>query len=133
MITPSGDVATAAAVAVCGLLAALAVFQSALIAGAPLGRLAWGGADRVLPRHKRIGSAVSIALYVAFALIVLRRADLLPVLPDGFAAIAVWVLAAYFLVGVAMNAASRSKPERWTMSPLCLVRAVLTVLVALGG
>jgi len=31
-----------------------------------------------------------------------------------------------------LNAASRSRPERWTMAPLCAVLAGLTVLVALS-
>ena len=122
-----------AAVAFCVLLAGLAAFQVALVAGAPLGHLAWGGRDRVLPRGKRIGSVVSLVLYLAFALIVLRRADLVALLPGAFAAVAVWVLAAYFVLGVALNGASRSRPERWTMVPLSLALAVLTLLVALGG
>jgi len=129
----SEGVVAVSAVLFCVLMAGLAVFQSALLAGAPLGHLAWGGQDRVLPRGKRVGSAVSIMLYAVFALIVLREADLVPVLPEGFAAIAVWVLAAYFLLGIAMNAASRSRPERRMMTPLCAALAVLTVLVALGG
>ncbi len=123
----------AAAVAFCVLLAGLALFQVALIAGAPLGHLAWGGRDRVLPRGKRIGSVVSLVLYAAFALIVLRRADLVALLPGSFAAVAVWVLAAYFLLGIGMNAASRSRAERRTMVPLSLALALLTLVVALGG
>jgi hypothetical protein len=133
VIALSADgVAATSAVVVCVLLGGLAAFQVALLAGAPLGHFAWGGQDRVLPRGKRVGSAVSIALYAVFAVLVLRRAGLVAVLPEGFAAVACWVLAAYFLLGVLMNAASRSKPERWTMAPLCLLLAGLTVLVAAG-
>ena len=51
-----------AAVVASVLLAGLAVFQVALIAGAPLARFAWGGQHRVLPTRLRIGSAVSVAL-----------------------------------------------------------------------
>jgi len=123
----------AAALAFCALMAALAVFQVALIAGAPLGRFAWGGQDRVLPRAKRIGSAVSVLLYVLFAFIVLERADVIQVLSDSWLpAIGTWVLFGYFLLGVVMNALSRSKLERWTMAPLSLVLAVLTLVVALS-
>lgn len=57
LLTP-GAVAVAA-IAFCVLMLALAVFQSALIAGAPIGQYAWGGRDRVLPRTKRIGSVTS--------------------------------------------------------------------------
>jgi hypothetical protein len=51
----------------CALLAALAVFQDSLIAGAPFGHLAWGGQHRILPAKLKTGSAVSIALYTLFA------------------------------------------------------------------
>jgi hypothetical protein len=133
MIPVEGGVVQAAALAFCALLAGLAVFQAALIAGAPLGHLAWGGRDRVLPRGKRIGSVVSIALYLVFALIVLSRAELVTTFPGAFAAVAAWVLVAYFLLGVALNAASNSRPERRTMVPLSLALTVLTLVVALGG
>lgn len=123
---------TIAAVLFCGILAALAVFQLALIAGAPLGRFAWGGQDEVLPRGKRIGSVTSIFLYVVFALIALQRANLYAVLPgaDAFVVVAMWVLTAYFTLGIVLNGISRSRPERWTMAPICLVLAALALLLA---
>lgn len=44
----------------------------------------------------------------------------------------IWVLAAYFVLGIVMNAMSRSVPERATMTPVCAVLAAACVLVALG-
>jgi hypothetical protein len=123
----------AAALAFCALMAGLTIFQVALIAGAPLGRFAWGGQDRVLPRGKRIGSVVSVVLYGVFAFMVLERGHVIRVLPDSWIPVTgIWVLFAYFLLGVVMNALSRSVPERWTMAPLSLVLAVLTLVVALS-
>lgn len=81
------------------ILAALAAFQAALVAGAPLGRLAWGGQHVVLPRNLRIGSAISIALYAFFAVLMLQAAGAVAVLPGGFAGIAIRVLAGYFAFG----------------------------------
>ncbi|MGK5113859.1 MULTISPECIES: hypothetical protein [unclassified Geodermatophilus] len=113
------------------LLAGLAVFQLLLIAGAPLGRFAWGGRTSVLPTGLRIGSAVSIALYAVFALVVLQTGGISGVLPGGLAGVAIWALAAYFAVGVAMNAASRSRPERLVMTPVALALAVVCLVLAL--
>ena len=45
---------------------------------------------------------------------------------------ATWVGVGYFVVGVAMNLASRSRPERALMSPLCAVLGALTAVVAVG-
>lgn len=129
----SGAVVTGAAAVFCVLMVGLIVFQGALIAGAPLGHFAWGGQDRVLPIRKRLGSATSIGLYLVFAVLVLQRAGLADVIPwPGFVSVATWVLAGYFLLGIVLNAASRSRPERLTMAPLCAVLTGLTVLVALS-
>ena len=51
-----------AAIVATVILGLLAVFQLALVAGAPLGHLAWGGRSRVLPTRLRIGSVVSIVI-----------------------------------------------------------------------
>lgn len=123
---------TVAAIAACTILAALAVFQFLLILGVPIGHFAWGGQHRVLPTRLRIGSAVAIVLYALFALMILDRAGLTAVLPDAVVAVGIWVLVGYLALGVIMNAISRSKPERYTMTPVTLVLGVLCLLVALG-
>jgi hypothetical protein len=120
-----------AAVLGCVLLGALAVFQALLVAGQPLGRFAWGGQHEVLPTGLRVGSAVSIALYAAFAVLMLSAADALDVLPTGFVEVAIWVLTGYFTLGIAMNAISRSRPERLVMTPVVLVLAVVCLVLAL--
>jgi hypothetical protein len=122
-----------AALAACVVLAGLAVFQAALIAGAPLGRLAWGGQHDVLPARLRIGSAVSIVLYTLFGYAALGRAGTVPPLGgESAAAVIIWVLTGYFALGVVMNAISRSKPERLVMTPVALVLAVLYLVLALS-
>ncbi|MFU8945346.1 hypothetical protein ACLRGF_01300 [Mycetocola zhadangensis] len=114
------------------ILGALAVFQLALIAGAPIGRFAWGGQHRVLPSKLRIGSAVSIVLYAVFAVIILQRAELISGIPDALSRVGIWILTVYFVLGIVMNGISRSKPERTLMTPVCLVLAVFCLLVAVS-
>ena len=114
------------------LLGALAVLQVLLAAGAPWGRLAWGGQHVVLPRRLRIGSATSVVLYVAIALVLLQRADAVSVLPHGLVGVLIWVLTGYFALGVVMNAVSRSRPERLVMTPVALALAGSCLLLALG-
>ncbi|MFB8386888.1 hypothetical protein ACFC3F_07090 [Microbacterium sp. NPDC055910] len=113
-------------------LAVLAVLQIALILGAPIGRFAWGGQHEVLPARLRIGSAVSILVYALIALIAWDRVGAIDVFPAPFSEIAMWVIFVYFVLGIAVNAISRSKPERYTMAPLSLVLAVLSFLIAMG-
>ena len=120
---------TAAVVALV-LLAALAVFQGLLVAGLPLGRFAWGGQNEVLPAGLRIGSAVSIALYAVFAVLILHAAGRMTFLPDGVVSVAMWVLAGFFVLGIAMNAISRSRSERLVMTPVVALLAACCLAVA---
>lgn len=43
-----------------------------------------------------------------------------------------WVVFAYFVLGIALNAISRSRPERYTMVPLTIVLSVLSFFIAMG-
>jgi hypothetical protein len=114
------------------VLALLAVFQVALALGAPLGRFAWGGQHRVLPVGLRVGSAVSVLIYALIATIAWDRVRAIDVFPDEVTTVAAWVVFAYFVLGILMNAISRSVPERVTMVPVTLVLAVLSFLIAMG-
>jgi hypothetical protein len=124
--------ASIAAILATVILVGVALFQAALAAGKPLGRLAWGGQHRILPISLRVGSALSIVVYIAIAVLLLDRADLISVLEDDTAQIAAWVIVALFIVGIGMNAASRSKPERYLMTPIVAVLAALSIVVAAG-
>ncbi|WP_349627041.1 hypothetical protein [Leifsonia sp. C5G2] len=125
-------VASAALLLLCVLLAALALFQLALVAGAPWGRLAWGGADRVLPARRRVASAVAIVLYALFAAVFLAVAGMIASgLPDVVVRVLAWVIVAYLALGTVMNALSRSRPERYAMAPLSGLLALLGTAVIL--
>lgn len=123
-----------AAISIAVILSGLTLFQLALIAGAPLGNFAWGGADRVLPPSKKIGSIASIAMYFVIALAMLERAALITIVnqPEIIHIIA-WIIAIYFSIGVLLNGLSTSKPERLTMTPIAFLLAALSFMVILGG
>lgn len=124
--------AQTAAVIVCLLLGALAIFQAGLALGAPWGRLAWGGQHERLPTRLRVASAVSILLYALFAAVVLDRADVVDVLPDVVSRAGTWALTAYFGLGVGLNGISRSRPEALTMAPVCLILCISCLVLALS-
>jgi hypothetical protein len=121
-----------AAVLACALLAGLAVFQVLLVAGAPLGRFAWGGQHEVLPTGLRIGSVVSVVLYALFAAVVLQAAGRISLVADGLVGVAIWVLTGYFFLGIVLNGISRSRPERLVMTPVVLTLSICCLLIALG-
>ncbi|MFJ6680111.1 hypothetical protein ACIQLK_13435 [Microbacterium sp. NPDC091382] len=120
------------ALALTVVLALLAFFQIVLVLGAPLGRFAWGGQHRVLPARFRIGSLVSVLVYALIAVLAWDRVRAIDIVPGVVAQISMWIVFAYFVLGILMNAISRSKPERNTMVPVTIVLAVLAFLIAMG-
>lgn len=121
------------AVAFVAVLALLVLFQLALAFGAPWGRFAWGGQHPgTLPAGYRIASAFSLLVYGFIAAIALDRAGILDLFPEGFSRAGSWVVFGYLVLGVAMNVISRSRPERYAMTPVALVLATLALLIALG-
>ncbi|MGK2886397.1 MAG: hypothetical protein ACSLE8_16765 [Rhodococcus sp. (in: high G+C Gram-positive bacteria)] len=117
----------------CFILACLAIFQLALVLGAPLGKYAWGGSREILSTKLRIGSVVSIFLYLVFSAIVLDKSGAASIFSnDKLVDAGVWTVTVYLFIGVVMNGISRSKYERAVMTPLALVLAVLFLLVALS-
>lgn len=113
------------------LILSILLFQIALVLGAPLGHLAWGGQHKVLPRNLRIGSAISIVVLATFAAFIASKASLWELITNETVVnTGLWVIFAYFVVGVFMNSISRSKPERYTMAPLSGILAVCVFMVA---
>ena len=124
------DMAAAIALGVIGLLA---VFQVALACGAPLGHFAWGGKSRVLPAKLRIGSIAAIATYGIFAVFVLSKTGWAVVIENQLVLqIGLWAITAYLALMIVANAASRSKYERYTMTPIAAVLAICFLVVAIG-
>jgi hypothetical protein len=83
----------------------------------------------VLPRRLRIASAASVVLYAGFAAVLLSRAGIMPGGDSLVIRVLTWVLFAYFAVGIVMNAISRSRAERLTMTPVCVVLAAATLVI----
>lgn len=122
-----------AAALLTAVLALLTLFQLALAFGAPLGRFAWGGRHRVLPGRLRVGSAVSVLVYAFIALIAWDRVGALDVLAAPLSEVAMWVVFGYLVLGIAMNAISRSPQERCVMVPTSVALAALSFLIAVGA
>ncbi len=114
------------------ILIGLMVFQFMLILGRPLGHYAWGGQHKVLPTKLRVGSVVAILIYILSIVILLDESGVTSVISNSFLnQYGIWVLCIYFLIGVPLNALSRSKPERNVMTPVVATLCALTFIVAL--
>jgi hypothetical protein len=121
------------ALVACGLIACLAVLQVALLAGAPLGRFAWGGAEDVLPPRLRARSAAAIVVYALFVLVILQAVGIVALLNSLVGDVAIYVVAACFFVGFVFSALSRSAAERALMTPVSIALAALCLFVGVTG
>ncbi|OGL22148.1 hypothetical protein A2707_02285 [Candidatus Saccharibacteria bacterium RIFCSPHIGHO2_01_FULL_45_15] len=122
-------------IAIIGLLIllGLAVFQAMLIFGRPLGDYAWGGQDRILPKKLRIASVFSIALYILFATFLANAAGIVNIIGnESILRVGMWVFTSYFMLGILLNAISRSKKERELMTPIASALALIFLITTLA-
>ena len=112
----------------------VAIFQIALVAGAPLGEYTMGGQHPgKLPGQFRVTAAVSAIIMVAQSGHYLAQAGILnPALSPGQNAIVNWFWFGFAVLGLIVNSISRSKKERNLWVPVLLVSAFCTLIVALN-
>jgi hypothetical protein len=111
----------------------IGLFQVALALGAPLGRAAWGGANRVIPPQLRRASAVAAVVWLLAAVVILARAGVLSLpLPEVVVVVGAWALVVLSVLGALVNLASSSPWERFGWAPYAATMAVLSAVVALS-
>jgi hypothetical protein len=111
----------------------VAVFQLALIFGAPWGEYTLGGRyPGKLPANIRIAAVVQIFILVFFAVIVMARSGLAFSGIDNLGRIGIWFVVAFFVLGTVMNLSSPSKKEKMVMGPLNVTALASTTIIALA-
>lgn len=116
------------------ILVGIAVFQVALIAGAPLGEYAWGGMHKILPAKLRVSSCISLVIYAVISVYLLVYTRLITIgLSPFWAGSGMWLLVAFFSIGILMNGISRSKKERLVMTPIVIILTVCCSALAFLG
>ncbi|MBP6186277.1 MAG: hypothetical protein KA421_00785 [Rhodoluna sp.] len=112
----------------------VAMFQLALVLGAPMGEYAFGGQHPgKLPKQFRITSAFSFVFLLAVGGHYLAQAGVFtPLFPGAINTVANWCLVGFNVVGLVMNSISRSKKERQMWVPVLLLSVVLSIIVAFG-
>ena len=114
------------------LIVIIAIMTILVACGLPLGEFTMGGQHRILPKKYRIFAIISFIVQL-FAIIIILQAG-------GF--ISLWFsikvtkyicifFATYLSVNVIMNLLSKSKKEKYIMTPLSLIVAVCFWVTAL--
>ena len=104
------------------LFGIIAIMTVLVACGLPLGEFTMGGQHKILPKKLRVAAVTSVALQI-FAMIIILQAG-------GF--ISLWLsfkvtkyicffFAAYLSLNTIMNMISKSRKEKYVMTPLSLI------------
>ena len=103
-----------------------------IICGLPLGELTMGGQYKVFPPKLRIVLVIQLILQVFFVLIILQMGEIIPLLFSyNVTKIIGIVMAIYLSLNTVMNLISKSKKEKYIMTPLSFVTAICFWITAL--
>ena len=113
----------------------IAGFQTLLALGAPLGHLAWGGQhkNKKLPIKLRIASLFSIGIAVLGGITVLESARWTNIIESTkVTEVMLWLFVCLWALSTLGNAMSRSKPERYTGTPVAFLLFASCLILALS-
>ena len=107
------------------LFGVIATMTVLVACGLPLGEFTMGGQHKILPEKFRVAAVISVVIQI-FAMIIILQAG-------GF--ISLWLsfkvtkyicffFAAYLSLNTVMNMISKSRKEKYVMTPLSLIAAI---------
>ena len=107
------------------LFGIIAIMTVLVACGLPLGEFTMGGQHKILPNKLRVAAVISVAIQI-FAMIIILQAG-------GF--ISLWLsfkvtkyicffFAAYLSLNTIMNMISKSKKEKYVMTPFSLIAGI---------
>ena len=84
-----------------------------------------GGQHKILPKKFRLAAVVSVAIQIFAMIIILQAGGLLPLwLPFKVTKYICFFFAAYLSLNTIMNMISKSKKEKYVMTPISLIAAI---------
>ncbi len=113
------------------LLFSVAVFQVLLALGYPFGEFAMGGYHKVLPKKLRVVSVMNALILLFMGFVVLQHTNVVNGLELLSTNTVVWVITIFLGFNTITNLISRSKKERFMMTPLSGLIFLLCLFIAL--
>ena len=114
------------------LFSVVIVLSILIICGLPLGELTMGGQYKVFPPKLRFVLAVQLALQIFFVIIILQKGGIMPLwFSQKATKIISIVMAVYLSLNALMDFFSKSKKEKYIMTPLALACAICFWITAL--
>lgn len=93
--------------------------------GLPLGEFTMGGQYKILPKKFRIMAIVSVAVQLFAIIIILQAGGFIPLFFSfKITKYITFFFAAYLTLNTIMNLSSKSKKEKYVMTPLSFIAAI---------
>ncbi|PHV69945.1 hypothetical protein CS063_13255 [Sporanaerobium hydrogeniformans] len=114
------------------LFSIVIVLSVLIICGLPIGELTMGGQYKVYPPKLRIVLAIQLILQMFFVIIILQMGEFIPLwFSRNTTKIICLIMATYLSLNIIMNICSKSKKEKYIMTPLSFVTAICFWITAL--
>lgn len=108
-----------------GAFSIVIILSILILCGLPLGELTMGGQYKVFPQKLKIVLVTQLILQLFFVIILLQMGEFIPLwFSYNVTKIIGIVMAIYLSINTVMNLISKSKKEKYIMTPLSFVTAI---------
>lgn len=115
-----------------GVFSIVIVLSFLIVCGFPLGELTMGGRYKVFPKKLRIVLVMQLIIQIYFVVIILQMGGLIPFwFSENATKIICIIMAVYLSFNTIMNFISKSKKEKYIMTPLSAISAVCFYIITL--
>lgn len=115
-----------------GAFSIVIILSILIFCGLPLGELTMGGQYKVFPKKLKIVLVIQLILQLFFVIILLQMGEFIPLwFSYNVTKIIGIVMAIYLSINTVMNLISKSKKEKYIMTPLSFVTAICFWITAI--
>ena len=107
------------------LFGVIAIMTVLVACGLPLGEYTMGGQHKILPKKFRLAAVISVAIQIFAIIIILQAGGFIPLwLSFKVTKYICFFFAAYLSLNTIMNMISKSKKEKYVMTPISLIAGI---------
>ena len=107
------------------LFGVIATMTILVACGLPLGEFTMGGQHKILPKKFRVAAVISFFIQIFAMLIILQAGGFIPLCFSPIVTKYIcFFFAAYLSLNTIMNMISKSKKEKYVMTPISLIAAI---------
>ncbi|WP_040355626.1 hypothetical protein [Cardiobacterium hominis] len=107
------------------LFGVIAIMTVLVACGLPLGEFTMGGQHKILPKKFRVMTAISVAIQFFAMIIILQAGGFIPLwLSFKVTKYICFFFAAYLSLNTIMNMLSKSRKEKYVMTPFSLIAGI---------